>query len=182
MVLLNVYAGNLAAKNSFTDGPLITGYGKHAKVEQSHALDKNTKLNVAFDVSERTGDKLLNRKFDSLARFLNMHVANGIPAKNIKLALVVHGKAGLDLLSHETYKKMANRDNPNGVLLDQLMANQVKVYMCGQSAAYMEIASSDLYAGVQMPLSSMTAHALLQKEGYSLNPFDFETQVNMYIL
>jgi len=119
----------------------------------------------------KTGNNALNRKFDSLARFLNMHVANGIPAKHIELALVVHGKAGLDLLSNKTYIKMADRDNPNGDLLEQLMANQVQVYMCGQSAAYMEIANRDLYKGVQMSLSAMTAHALLHQQGYSLNPF-----------
>jgi intracellular sulfur oxidation DsrE/DsrF family protein len=171
MVLVSLYAGNLAAKTSFSEGPLIKGYGKHAQVEQSVAISKDIKLKVAFDVFEASAENALNRKFDSLARFLNMHVANGIPAENIDLALVVHGKAGLDLLNNKTYNKMSGMNNPNLDLLRLLMAKQVKVYLCGQSAAYMEIEPSDLYEGVQMSLSAMTAHALLQQQGYSLNPF-----------
>jgi len=49
--------------------------------------------------------------------------------------------------------------------------NQVKVYLCGQSAAYYDVKNTDLYKGVDMALSAMTAHALLQQQGYSLNPF-----------
>jgi hypothetical protein len=55
-------------------GALIIGSDKHAKVEKSAGIDKNIKLNLAFDVSQPTGENALNRKFDSLARFLNMHV------------------------------------------------------------------------------------------------------------
>jgi intracellular sulfur oxidation DsrE/DsrF family protein len=171
IVLISFYVANSTAKEHFEAGPLIADYGKHAKVNQSVSVNKSTKLNVVFDVADRTGENSLNRKFDSLARFLNMHVANGVPAKNIQLALVVHGSAGLDLLTNKTYNKMAGMDNPNADLLEQLMSNQVQIFMCGQSAAYMEIANTDLYEGVQMSLSAMTAHALLQKQGYSLNPF-----------
>jgi hypothetical protein len=32
-----------------------------------------------------------------------MHAANGMPAKNIHLALVVYGKAGFDLLKGPLY-------------------------------------------------------------------------------
>jgi hypothetical protein len=104
MGLFSVCIRNLAVKEPFTDGPLITSYSPHAKVEQSYVLAQETKLKlkVAFDVAEHSGDNLLNRKSESLARFLNMHVANGISTKNIQLALVVPGNAGLDLLNHQT--------------------------------------------------------------------------------
>lgn len=43
--------------------------------------------------------------------------------------------------------------------------------LCGQSAAYYQVQNADLVPGVQMALSAMTAHAVLAREGYSLNPF-----------
>ncbi len=42
---------------------------------------------------------------------------------------------------------------------------------CGQSAASNHIANADLLPGVKMSLSAMTAQALLQQSGYTLNPF-----------
>ena len=160
-----------AGIEAFEAGPLIESYGKHAKVEQDVIVPENVTLKVAFDVSDTNGKNELNRKFDSLARFLNMHVANGNKAENIQLALVVHGKAGADLLNEKAFKHKYETSNPNRELLQLLMKHQVKIYLCGQSAAYYDIKNSDLIDGVQMALSAMTAHALLQHKGYHLNPF-----------
>jgi intracellular sulfur oxidation DsrE/DsrF family protein len=43
--------------------------------------------------------------------------------------------------------------------------------VCGQSAAFNDVTNEDLLPGVHMALSAMTAHAQLQQEGYTLNPF-----------
>jgi intracellular sulfur oxidation DsrE/DsrF family protein len=47
----------------------------------------------------------------------------------------------------------------------------VRIFVCGQSAAYYDVTTNDLLPGVEMALSAMTVHALLQQQGYSLNPF-----------
>jgi intracellular sulfur oxidation DsrE/DsrF family protein len=47
----------------------------------------------------------------------------------------------------------------------------VKIIVCGQTAAYYGVKTDELLPGVQMALSAMTAHALLQQQGYTLNPF-----------
>lgn len=51
------------------------------------------------------------------------------------------------------------------------MGRGVRIIVCGQSAAHYEVATGELLPGVEMALSAMTAHALLQQEGYTLNPF-----------
>jgi intracellular sulfur oxidation DsrE/DsrF family protein len=163
--------GSQAGIEAFKAGPLIENYGKHAKVEQDVIVPENTILKVAFDVSDTNGKDELNRKFDSLARFLNMHVANGTKAENINLALVVHGKAGADLLNEKAFKHKYETSNPNRELLQQLMKHRVDIFLCGQSAAYYDIQNSELIDGVKMALSAMTIHALLQQKGYHLNPF-----------
>lgn len=168
---LLVNFSSLADMKAFDDGPLIEGYGKHAKVEQDMKIPEDTMFKVSFDVSDRGTKGQVNRKFDSLARFLNMHVANGSKAENIELALVVHGKAGADLLNETAYMHQFESSNPNRALLQLLMKHKVQVFLCGQSAAFYDIKNADLIDGVQMSLSAMTTHALLQQQGYQLNPF-----------
>jgi intracellular sulfur oxidation DsrE/DsrF family protein len=46
----------------------------------------------------------------------------------------------------------------------------VRVILCGQSAAARGIEMSDLVEGTEIELSAMTAHAVLQQNGYTLNP------------
>jgi intracellular sulfur oxidation DsrE/DsrF family protein len=162
---------SMAGLESFTEGPLIQGYGKHAKVEQDMKIPENMRFKVTFDVSDSGGNEALNRKFDSLARFLNMHVADGIVADNIKLALVIHGKASADLLNEKAFQQKFESSNPNQALLQLLLKHKVQIFLCGQSAAFYDINNADLIGGVQMALSAMTAHAILQQQGYQLNPF-----------
>ena len=154
----------------FNTGPVFQDYGKKVVVE-GVKFNANTEFKVAFDVAKGAEPGKLNRQFDSLARFINMHVANGVPAENIHLALVVHGKAGFDLLKSPLYQEKFNSTNANSPLLQDLMKNQVQIYLCGQSAAYYDIDKPLLEPGVKMALSAMTAHAVLNSKGYSLNPF-----------
>ncbi|NMP31088.1 DsrE family protein [Thalassotalea sp. M1531] len=160
-----------AMATEFNDGPIIKGFGKHAPVNQSRPLAGNEVFKVVFDVAKQTGEGKVNRQFNSLARFINMHVANGIKPENIHLALVVHGKAGLDVLSDAAYQKRYKQANPNQPLLALLQQANTQIFICGQSAAYYKIAKSELSQGVKMSLSAMTANALLQQQGYSVNPF-----------
>ena len=52
-----------------------------------------------------------------------------------------------------------------------LMNNNVRVILCGQTAAAYEIDIKQLVEGVEIELSAMTAHALLQQDGFTINPF-----------
>ena len=161
-----------AAPSSFHPGPVIADYGPIADVEVSAPLPADASFKVAFDLMDAGTADAPNRGLVSLARFLNMHVAAGVPEANLRLAVVVHGPAGVDLTQDAFYG--AQHDgaaNPNADLIAQLQAHGVRVILCGQSAAASGIARADLLPGVEMALSAMTAHALLQQDGYTLNPF-----------
>jgi intracellular sulfur oxidation DsrE/DsrF family protein len=160
-------SGAFAGAEAFHEGPLIEGYGKIAEVPGASAVPKDATFRVAWDVAEAAEPGALNRRFDTVARFMNMHVAAGVPAERLQLALVVHGGAHRDLLRDAAY----GGENPNGALIAQLVEHGVRVTLCGQTAAYYDVTASDLLPGVSLSLSAMTAHALLQQEGYSLNPF-----------
>jgi intracellular sulfur oxidation DsrE/DsrF family protein len=86
-----------------------------------------------------------------------------VDPENIRIAVVVHGGAVKDLLASE--------DNPSRAMVEHLLDYGVRFIICGQSAAGQGIAQEDLIPGVEMALSAMTAHALLQQRGYTVNPF-----------
>jgi len=164
------FAASALELPGFVDGPVIKNFGQHIPIEGLSA-NPNTRFKIAFDVAKGAEAGKLNRQFDSLARFINMNVAAGIPKENIDLALVVHGRAAIDLLNNTTYQKVHSQDNPNIELLQVLMQNRVQVILCGQSAGAYQISLNQLTEGVKLELSAMTAHASLQQLGYTLNPF-----------
>jgi len=165
--LLVLLAGPVGAQESaFKPGPLIPEYGHIAAVEGTEKLPAGVKFKVAMDATKRSEGDKVNAVFERTARFLNMHVAAGVPAENIKMAVVVHGSAVMDVTSDSRYGSA----NPNAKLVKLLQANGVTFYVCGQAAAYHEVTVKDLMPGVKMSISAMTAHALLQQQGYTLNP------------
>ena len=94
----------------------------------------------------------------------------------MKLAVVFHGKASFDVANSgkygETYAGEENKpENKNAAIIKALTEHGVRVILCGQSATYYGIKNEDMLPGVEMALSAMTAHAVLQQQGYTLNPF-----------
>jgi intracellular sulfur oxidation DsrE/DsrF family protein len=159
-----------AGTDDFAAGPVFDNYGKHAPVP-GVSVSPQQQFKVAFDVAKGADAGKVNRKFDSLARFINMHVANGAKQENIQLALVVHGSATLDVINNATYQKRKGEDNGNLSLLRALIDKGVRVIVCGQSSAANDVSTEMLIEGVEMDLSAMTAHARLSEQGYSTNPF-----------
>jgi intracellular sulfur oxidation DsrE/DsrF family protein len=166
----------LAAQDmsAFKPGPVLAEFGAHAPVPGVERLPADTEFAIAFDVSTPAAEGAPNRGFDSAARFLNMHIAHGVPQDNIRLVVVVHGKAALELLTnaaHAANPASRKGDNPSAKLVEALLEQDVRFILCGQTAAAYGIAPQDLIPGVEMSLSAMTAHALLQQRGFTVNPF-----------
>jgi len=132
----------------------------------------DTEFAIAFDVAKPAEDGARNRGFESAARFINMHVAAGVPEENIQIAVVVHGKAAMDLLSDEAWAAKGKEGaNLSGAMIRAMLDKGVRFILCGQSGAAYGIKADELIPGVETALSAMTAHALLQQSGYTVNPF-----------
>jgi len=151
--------------------PVIKDYGYFYNVPEHKSDLSQAQFKIAFDVGDGAEKGAQNNHINSLARFINMHVAHGVKPENIQLALVVHGGASVDVLKNSDYKARFEKDNKTESLIKQLLANNTQVYVCGQSAMHMKVAADQLIPGVKMALSAMTAHAQLQQQGYTLNPF-----------
>lgn len=161
-----------AGQNDFTKGKVLPEFGQVAMVEADMLIPKGTTFTVLFDAAEGTSPGSINRTLNTAARFLNMHGEAGVPEENIKLAIVFHGKASFDLTNDDFYsEKFDAVENTNANLIQALKEKGVRLILCGQSAAYHDISKQDLVPGVEMALSAMTAHALLQQDGFTLNPF-----------
>lgn len=153
----------LAQSEAFHPGTYIKAFGPVASVDADQKIPKGAAFKVRFDVSERAKEGEANKTLVSAARFLNMSVENGVDPKKVKLAIVVHGGATKDLTQAD--------GAANAALIAALADKGFDIYLCGQSAAAYGVSKADLLPGVQMALSAMHAHALLDAEGYSLNPF-----------
>ncbi len=164
-----------AGMEAFKDGTAIKGYGQIAAIDSQLVIPKDMQFKVAFDMSKAAKPNEVNRNLNTLARFINMHEAVGVKAENIQLAMVVHGASVADLANDSFYQSQhsSNKEltNANKALVNQLVKYGVKIYICGQSAAYYGLDKDALLPGVDMALSAMTAHAILAQQGYSLNPF-----------
>lgn len=163
-------ATNAQTKES---GPIIKDYGKVWTVDNTDfKVDTTKTYKAVFDVMNSPEDSSqLNASIETAARFLNMHVQNGIPLEQLKVALVVHNKASKDMITSEAYRAKYGTDNPNEKLLNDLMEAGAKVIFCGQSSASRGFPKEVLLDGVQLSLSAMTALIQLQDDNYRLIKF-----------
>ncbi|MDM7956142.1 DsrE family protein [Blastomonas sp.] len=161
-----------AMRAGFHAGTVIADFGPVATVKGHEPLPANATFSVAFDVAEAAKPGSLNRTLESAARFINMHAEAGVPRDAVRVAVVVHGPASFDLTTAAPYgKKHDGAANANLAAIAALIEAGAEIHLCGQSAAAQGIIRADLAPGVKMSLSAMTAHALLQQQGYTLNPF-----------
>lgn len=171
-LILSLPALALAGPADFKTGPIIEGFGPVAAVSDAQVLSEDAYFKISFDTGTGAEGEAFNRTLESAARFINIHGAAGVDADKIDVAVVVHGGAAFDLLSAEAYKaRREGADNPNIGLIKALTDTGVRIILCGQTAAYRDIAKDDLLPEVELALSAMTAHAQLQQSGYTLNPF-----------
>lgn len=157
----------------FVNGPIFEDFGPHAAVGGVEDFPADTELAHSFDVADRAEGDRRNRGFESAVRFINMHAAHGVDPANMRVAVVVHGSAVLDLLTDEALAARADEreSNASGAMVREMLRQGVRFIVCGQSAAAQSVERGDLIPGVEMALSAMTAHARLQQQGYTVNPF-----------
>ena len=163
LLIIAAFTSNAwADASAFTTGPIFDDYGPVADVDTTMAIPRGAVFKHSFDVSEPASADAPNPTLVSAARFINMHARAGVPPDNIEIVVVVHGQA---------VKEVADGNSGSADLVAALTDQGVGIVVCGQSAAYYDVAVEDLLPGVEMALSAMTVHALLQQQGFTLNPF-----------
>ncbi len=152
-------------------GPVFD-FASFTRVNANMEVPKDTILKVVYDTYRGAESGTVNSTFISAASFINMHVDAGHPKENIKVAIVVHGTTSLDVTQDDYYAEHHDgKKNANAEVIAALVAEGVEFYICGQSAAFRGVTRENILPGIKFSHSAMTAHAMLQKEGYALIPW-----------
>lgn len=174
LILICSFSGVYAQKSETKAGPIITNFGKVYKIENPELnLQNDKEYKVIFDIYTDTDKKgAVNPLINTVARYLNMHAQNGIPAKNMKVAFVMHGAAAKNALSNDAYKEKYQTDNPNKELIAALKDANVDIYVCGQSFKSRGLPIDGLSKNVKLSLSALTALVEYQENGYNIINFN----------
>jgi intracellular sulfur oxidation DsrE/DsrF family protein len=151
-------------------GPILENYGAVFTVENpDYKTNVNEEFKVVFDVATGPDShEEINKRIETAARFLNMHAQNGVPASQLKAALIIHGSATTNIMTNEAHQKRFGVPNPNAEMLQNLMDNGVEIILCGQSSNSRNVPKETLIPGEKIALSAMTALIQLQNDGYRL--------------
>lgn len=148
--------------------PFIKSGGSMFEVPEAEPIaDKEMKYKVLYEIS-KGADKpdTINATLDKLARLVNLHLSAGIPKQNLDVVAVVHFLGTPLILSDEAYKKKYGVNNPNTTLINELAANGVKIYICGQSLYMRKMENETRNPNIKVTLSAMLLMTTLQSKGY----------------
>ncbi|TRO65359.1 DsrE family protein [Christiangramia sabulilitoris] len=173
-LLLLIIFSNTSHAQQPQQGKIIPEYGKTYKVESpGFETDTTSLMKVVFDVGRSFDQSAPNKLIQTAARYLNMHGQAGLKPENMKVALVLHGKAVQDVLKNQAYlERFPEAElNLNLPLIKALKEKGVRIILCGQSAAFYNIDRKNASEDVQFALSAMTALVQLQNDNYRLINF-----------
>ena len=148
-----------AQSNKPKTGPIIDNYGVSYSIKKADLkLKKDKVYKVIFDIYTDNSKKgKVNPLLSTVARYLNMHGQQGIKAKNMKVAVILHGDATKSALSNKAYEKKYAIKNPNAELIEALQKENVEIYVCGQSFLFSKFDLDNVSENVKVSLSALTA-------------------------
>ena len=152
--------------------PVIKGGGGIFEVPEAMPIaDLNMPYKIVSEISAGVEKPdSLNPALDRMARLVNLHRQAGVSAKNFELVIVIHFNATPMILSDEAYQKKFGVPNPNTGLINEMAANGVKFYICGQSLYKRKLVNEPRNPNIKPILSAMLGITTLQMKGYALMP------------
>lgn len=130
--------------------------------------DKDLDYRVVVDVTDGVKDSTqIIRPFREAARTYNLNVANGVPKRKMKMAVVIHGGAINAILNEETYQEKYGVSNPNIEAIRALKKEGVEIYVCAQILSFRQVPEDAVFKDVDLAISARTALITLDQMGYS---------------
>lgn len=133
--------------------------------------DPSIQYKLLFQSTQRNLDSLMNKPNQCLveiARIINLHVASGIPLKNISAVVVIHGFDISTVCTNAWYQKKFRMDNPNLKLIKDLEKIGTRFIVCGQAMDFLDFKNKDLLPEVKVSLTAQTVLTGYQLKGYVL--------------
>ncbi|WP_312055052.1 DsrE family protein [Pantoea brenneri] len=153
----------------FWSTPAIEGYGKiHYEADAAFKPVAGLSNKIVFQITRSDGAMTApNLGLERVARVVNLYIASGIPADQLKFVVSVTGDATPAMLDNGHFRQFYGIDNPNLQLIDELNKSGVKVSVCDQSVAFHHYPNSWIDKSVVHALSSPTTVSTLQNQGYA---------------
>ena len=152
-----------------TGEALIKKLGANSPIANiTFPADKSIQYRVSWDVTqgpEKPGQ--LVSGFRVPANFFVMAEQEGVPRRNVHLAIIVHGTATQSLLNREAYKAATGAENESIPLLEALNAAGVQIIVCGQALINRKVPREGLLPFVKVANSATMARAVLAAQGYA---------------
>jgi intracellular sulfur oxidation DsrE/DsrF family protein len=121
------------------------------------------------DNNKATEAKDINHGLVEICRIINLHVASGIPVKNITPIIVVHAGALHSFYTRDIYQKKYNADNPNIAIVDELIKKTgARFIACGQAMNFFDVPREEMIPQVKVSLTAQTVLSHYQLIGYKL--------------
>ncbi len=133
-------------------------------------LKYNKKLDykVVIDVTDGVNDSTrVMRTLSEVARSYNLNIANGVPQKKMKMAVIIHGGAINGILNDEAYQKKYGVPNPNREVIDILKKEGIEFYVCSQILSFRNVPEEDMLKSIDVAVSAKTALISLDQMGYT---------------
>ena len=157
--------------------PAIKGYN-WAGVVPIQGVDEMTDPNLKYKLlmeltgfaakgMEATAKNDVNGGIGEIARKINLHVAAGVPTKNIELVIVVHAGALFAFLNNDKYKRKYGIDNPNITMIRQLQDIGAKIIVCGQAMTFLRLEMPDLVPEIKQAVTAQTVLSTYQLKGFT---------------
>jgi intracellular sulfur oxidation DsrE/DsrF family protein len=137
--------------------------------------DPKMTYKLLFELTSNNPDstiKELNYGLVEVARIINLHVASGVPIKNIIPVIVVHAGALHALKNNEYFNKKYKIDNPNSKLIGELEKIGAKFIACGQAMNFLEIQKESFLPFIKVSLTAKTVLTNYQLKGFVLMGVD----------
>jgi intracellular sulfur oxidation DsrE/DsrF family protein len=153
-------------------GPVVQSTGRSVQVDDATFKLPPGHVFKAVWVIDRHDSVGPNQQLTTIARYVNLHARHGIPKDRVLGAAVVHGSGWMSLLSDSAYAaRFPGKTNPSKQLVEELLANNVQLVLCGQTAGFRGVKRDELLPGVQLAISAMTALNVFQSQNYQFNPW-----------
>jgi intracellular sulfur oxidation DsrE/DsrF family protein len=152
--------------------PVIKGSeksGVYPVKDFTETTDINMEYKLLFDLTDFNPDSVnteSNIGLNEIAHKINLHVAAGIPLKNIHIVIIVHGPALKAITNNEYYQAHFKMDNPSIKLVNDLAAAGAKFIACGQAMANQGIERANLLPVIGVAFTAQTSLSYYQMKGY----------------
>ena len=147
--------------------PIIKNFGTIYEIPNAVNPDENIEYKIVVDLKTLQRDKeSINPGLNNVARMINLHGLGGVKAKNLKIAVGIHGGATDVVLNNETYRSKYELDNPNLKLINELKEAGVELYVCGQSLLSRNYEQEQVNKQIRIGLSMLTVVTTYMHKGY----------------